>query len=185
MRRKTVEPVGLLPGGWAILSNVCHKSVLLNSDFPKTQDDVWQRTSKGRLLALDLGAKRVGVAVSDELQLTVQPLPPLKRTSWKTLLRQISDLRHSFDAQGMVIGLPLKMDGTEGDAAREARRIARNLSLSLDVPVHLQDERLTSHAAAESLREAGVRSKELTARIDSEAATLILRDFITQKECDV
>ena len=138
--------------------------------------------NRGRLLALDLGTKRVGVAVSDELQMNVQPLPPLKRTSWKTLLRQIYDLRHGYDAQAVVIGLPLKMDGTEGDAAHEARRIARNLSLSLDVPVRLQDERLTSHAATEILREAGVRGQELIARLDSEAAALILRDFILTRD---
>jgi len=155
---------------------------LPKSEFPKPADESEPRKVKGRLLSLDLGMKRVGVALSDELQLTVKPLAPLRRTNWKTLLRQISDLRLSFDAQGVVIGLPLNMDGTEGDAAREARRTARNLSLSLDVPVHLQDERLTSHAAGESLRDAGVSGTELNARLDSEAAALILRDFISQKE---
>lgn len=134
------------------------------------------------MLALDLGTKRVGVAVCDELQLTTQALPALGRTNWKKLLRQISDLRHSFDAQAVVIGLPLNLDGTEGEAARAARRIARNLSLSLPVPVHLQDERLTSRAAEESLREAGLKGAELTARLDSEAAAIILRDFIARQE---
>lgn len=153
-----------------------------NLDFPDIKSVSRSDTSKGRLLALDLGTKRVGVAVSDELQLTVQPLAPLRRTNWKTLLRQISDLRHSFDAQGVVIGLPLNLDGTEGEAAQAARRIARNLSLSLDVPVHLQDERLTSHAAEESLRAAGFSGEELTARVDSEAAVIILRDFIAQRD---
>jgi putative Holliday junction resolvase len=152
---------------------------LPNSDFPNIKSESPPPdTSQGRLLSLDLGTKRVGVAVSDELRLTVQPLPPLRRSNWKTLLRQISELRHSFDAQGVVIGLPLKLDGTEGDAAQEARRIARNLSLSLPVPVHLQDERLTSRAAEETLRAAGVRGRALDARIDSEAAAIILRDFI-------
>lgn len=182
MRRKTVEPVSLLPNGCDILQASAIKSSLLNSDYPNTEDEVPTGTMKGRLLALDLGTKRVGVAVSDELQLAIQPLPPIKRTNWKHLLRQISDLRRSFDAQAVVIGLPLKLDGTEGEAAREARRIARNLSLSLSVPVHLQDERLTSHAAEESLRDEGVSGFELTARLDSEAAALILRDFITQRD---
>lgn len=152
-----------------------------NSDFPDIKSESQSGASKGRLLALDLGTKRVGVAVSDELHLTVQPLAPLRRTNWKTLLRQISDLRHSFDAQGVVIGLPLNLDGTEGEAAQAARRIARNLSLSLAVPVHLQDERLTSHAAEESLRAAGFSGEELNARVDSEAAAIILRDFIAQR----
>jgi putative Holliday junction resolvase len=161
---------------------VCNKSSNLpNSDFPSNKNESQPDTAKGRLLSLDLGTKRVGVAVSDELQLTAQPLPPLRRSNWKNLLRQISALRHTFDAQGVVIGLPLNLDGTEGDAAQEARRIARNLSLSLPVPVHLQDERLTSHAAEESLRAAGVRDKELTARLDGEAAAIILRDFISQR----
>jgi putative Holliday junction resolvase len=155
---------------------------LPDSQFHRIEDGAQPAKLKGRLLALDLGTKRVGVAVSDELQLTTQPLPPLNRTSWKKLLRQISDLRHSFDAQGVVIGLPLNLDGTEGTAALEARRIARNLSLSLNLPVHLQDERLTSHAAEELLRDAGVRGEALAARLDSEAAALILRDFIVQQE---
>jgi putative Holliday junction resolvase len=158
------------------------KSNLPDSTFPTPDAAPQPSDTRGRLLALDLGTKRVGVAVSDELRLTIQPLPPLQRTNWKKLLRQISDLRHSFDAQGVVIGLPLKLDGTEGDAAREARRIARNLSLSLAVPVHLQDERLTSQAAEESLREAGVKGSELRNRLDGEAAALILRDFIARME---
>jgi putative Holliday junction resolvase len=162
--------------------SVYDKINLPDSKIPEIDGGARPETFKGRLLALDLGTKRVGVAVSDELRLTTQPLPPLHRTNWKKLLRQISDLRHSFDAQGVVIGLPLKLDGTEGEAAQEARRIARNLSLSLDLPVHLQDERLTSHAAGELLREAGVTGEELTARLDSEAAALILRDFIAQQE---
>lgn len=162
--------------------DVCNKrSNLPNPDFPSTLNASRPETAKGRLLALDLGTKRVGVAVSDELQLTAQPLPPLRRSNWKNLLRQISDLRHTFDARGVVIGLPLKLDGTEGDAALEARRIARNLSLSLTVPVHLQDERLTSHDAEESLRAAGLSGQALAARLDSEAAAIILRDFISQR----
>src|SRR5436190_17491917 len=85
----------------------------------------------GRLLALDLGTRRVGVAVSDELRLSVRPLPALARGSWKKLLRAIALLCEQFDARGVVVGLPLRLDGVEGEAAREARRIARNLELSL------------------------------------------------------
>lgn len=152
---------------------------LSKSDIPDTTEQTFQRSAKGRLLALDLGTKRVGVAVSDELRLTSQPLPPLKRTNWKDLIRKISELRQSFDAQAIVIGLPLRLDGTEGDAALEARRVAHNLSLSLDIPIHLQDERLTSYAAGSLLRERGLKGRELTARLDSESAMLILRDFIS------
>ena len=134
----------------------------------------------GRLLALDWGARRVGIAVSDESRLSVRPLPYLQRGSWKKLLREISLLREQFDARGVVLGLPLRLDGTEGAAAAEVRRIARNLELSLGVPVFLQDERLTSRAAEEALRASGVSRQELKEHVDSAAAVLILRDHLAK-----
>ncbi len=130
----------------------------------------------GRLLALDLGQKRVGVAVSDEQRLAVRPLMALKRTNWKELLRAVSELVRSFDAKALVVGLPLMMDGTEGDAAIEARRLARNFRLSLSVPVFLQDERLTSREAESRLRDEG--HENVGELVDAEAASIILQDFI-------
>lgn len=135
----------------------------------------------GRLVGLDLGAKRVGVAVSDELQITVTPLPFIERRSWKDLLRRVAAIIEAFDARGLVIGLPLGLDGSDGDAAQEARRKAENFRKSLNVPVYLQDERLTTFAADVKLRSEGVRPQEIENRIDSESAALILRDFIEQK----
>lgn len=132
------------------------------------------------MLALDLGEKRVGVAISDELLITVRPLPYLSRTNWKQLLSAVADLLQRFDAKSLVIGLPLNLDGTEGKAATEARRLARNFELSLKVPVYLQDERLTSREAEESLRAAGRSSNELRQHVDGESAAIILRDFIAQ-----
>ena len=133
----------------------------------------------GRLLALDLSQKRVGVAVSDEQCLIVRPLQTLQRTNWKQLLRTVAETIKRLDARALVIGLPLRLDGSEGSAAQEARRIARNFALSLDVPVYLQDERLTSRQAEEELRAAGLADDELRARVDGESAALILRDFIS------
>ena len=132
----------------------------------------------GRLLALDLGAKRVGVAVSDELHLTVRPLQAIDRANWKKFRREVIELLRDFDAKALVIGLPLSLDGCVGTAAQEALRLANNFKLSLDIPVYLQDERLTSREAEESLRAAGRRTQELRQLIDSESAAIILRDFI-------
>lgn len=137
-----------------------------------------QERLAGRLLALDLGQKRVGLAVSDELGVTVRPLETLRRTNWKQLLRAVAETLKGFDACGLVIGLPLQLDGTEGEAAQEARRLARNFQLSLDVPVYLQDERLTSVEAEEALRSSGYTDEERRARLDGESAAIILRDFI-------
>ena len=115
----------------------------------------------GRLVALDLGAKRVGVAVSDELRIAVTPLPFIERRSWKDLLRRVAAIIEGYDARGLVIGLPLGLDGSDGDAAQEARRLAENFRRSLNVPVYLQDERLTSFAAEEKLKAEGLRPEEI------------------------
>lgn len=136
----------------------------------------------GRLLALDLGAKRVGVAVCDETRTSVRPLPFLHRSNWKRLLKEIGGLCREFDVRGVVVGLPLGLDGSEGEAALHSRSIARNLALSLDIPVYLQDERLTSRAAEEHLRAAGLSPGEIKKQVDGEAAALILSDFISRGE---
>ena len=146
----------------------------------KDQDVVPEelRRASGRLLALDIGTKRVGVAVSDELGLTARPLPALPRTNWKRLLRDVSELCREFDVKGVVVGLPLRLDGSEGDAAAEARRLARNFGLSLPCPVFLQDERLTSKEAEAELRRAGHAESEIKGLVDSHAAEIILRDYL-------
>lgn len=112
------------------------------------------------------------------MRVSVRALPALPRRSWKNLVASVTRLVRDFDAAAVIVGLPLCLDGTEGDAARETRRLARNLELSLGVPVHLQDERLTSRAAEETLRDEGAAREEISARVDGEAAALILRDFI-------
>ena len=133
---------------------------------------------QGRVLAIDMGSKRVGLAVSDELRLTVRTLPPLPRTPWKRLLSSLAELCVQFDVRSIVLGLPLRLDGTEGDAAQEVRRVARNLELSLKLPLFFQDERLTSKDAEASMRERGLQDAEISERIDGEAASIILSDFL-------
>ena len=140
--------------------------------------DVFSVPVQGRLVALDLGTKRIGVAVSDELQLTTRAVKTIERTGWKKLLLQIKEILAEFDAVGLVIGLPYNFDGTESEMSREARRIAANFSLSLSIPVILQDERVTSYEAKGRLWKQGLTGKEFRARVDNEAAAIILSDFI-------
>lgn len=147
-----------------------------------TPNDPAAGLEPGRLLALDLGAARVGVAVSDERRVSARPLPALRRTNWKKLVGEVAQLCSRFDARGVVVGLPLNLNGTEGEAALEARRLARNFSLTLGLPVHLQDERLTSRAAAEKLRAEGSTDAEVAAAIDSQSAALILEDFLLARD---
>lgn len=132
----------------------------------------------GPILALDPGEKLVGAAVSDENLITIKRLPPLKRSNWKTLLQDMLSLIERFDVKTIVIGLPLALDGTQGEAAQKVQRLARNLARSVLLPVFLQDERLTSFEAMENLKAEGKRRDEIPAFIDGEAAALILRDFL-------
>ncbi len=146
-----------------------------NSEFT----NVFRAPQTGRLLALDLGTKRIGVAVSDELQFTVRPVCVIERKAWKKILKQIIALIEEFDAVGLVLGLPYNFDGSESEMSAEARRLARNFSLSLTIPVFPQDERVSSYAAKGFLWKSGVSEKEARKRVDSEAAAIILSDFIT------
>ena len=137
--------------------------------------------SFGRLLAIDLGAKRVGLAVTDELQLTVTPLERLERSNWKDLLRRVAALVESYDARALIIGFPLNIDGSYGPAAEDALRSAENFRKSLNVPVFLEDERLTSVAAESEMKHRGMASDEIMRRVDSESAAIILRDFLSTR----
>ena len=133
----------------------------------------------GPVLALDLGEKLVGVAISDERLITTKRLDPLKRSNWKKLLQDLRRLLERFDAKTIVVGLPLRLDGTEGDAAKNVRRLALNLAKSVRQPVFLQDERLTSFEAMENLKAEGRKTVEIPALVDGEAAATILRDFLS------
>ncbi len=174
-------------------TKVCHsvrrtivwaEAGLLDLDKPETAvtSDAIRPDGAGRLLALDLGLKRVGVAVSDELGITANPLPPIHRRSWKDLLGRIAAIIQSYDARGLVIGLPLSLDGTEGSAAADARAAAEKFQRSLRIPVYLQDERLTTVSATARLKEAGRSAREIKRQVDSESASLILGDFIAESE---
>ncbi|MCU1288603.1 MAG: putative holliday junction resolvase [Acidobacteria bacterium] len=148
---------------------------------PTDFTDVFSAPNEGRIIALDLGTKRLGVAVCDELQITVRPLFTLKRQGWKKLLVQIKDILAEYDARALVLGLPYNFDGTESEMSEEARRVARNFSLSLPIPVFLQDERMTSYDARGNLWKNGADKKEMLENIDSHAAAIILSDFLSRK----
>ncbi|MBV9243149.1 MAG: Holliday junction resolvase RuvX [Acidobacteria bacterium] len=129
-------------------------------------------------MAIDPGTKRCGVAVCDQLRVAIRPLPRLERSSWKKLLSNIRELVAELDAVAVVVGLPLESDGSDGPMTLEARDIARKLTLSLDIPVLLQDERVTSYEAKGRLWKSGRSLQEGRDLVDSEAAAIILEDFL-------
>ena len=132
----------------------------------------------GRIIAIDPGTKKLGVAVSDPDRVLARPLPIIQRTSWKKLLLQIRNILAEYDAGALVLGLPYNFDGTESEMTAEARDMARKLQLSLDIPVFLQDERATTYEARGRLWKARVEGEEMRRVLDSEAAVIILTDFL-------
>lgn len=134
----------------------------------------------GRLLALDLGAKRTGAALSDEMQITVRPLPGLGSCRDAHFADMVRELVRRHDARAVVIGLPLRMDGSPGDAAQQVLAMARRFEAVWQLPVFTHDERLTSVEAEETerARRGRKRRRGTQPSLDSEAAAIILRDFI-------
>jgi putative Holliday junction resolvase len=174
------RPGGRKPSKWRELQGLRYTPRLTKTPFINIIA-VEGSAVLGRVLAIDMGSKRVGLALSDELRLSVRTLPALPRTPWKRLLTSLAGLCKEFDVRMIVVGLPLRLDGVEGDAAQEVRRLAHNLELTLKIPVSLQDERLTSKAAEGSLREQGLHGRQISESVDSEAAAIILRDYISDQ----
>ena len=135
-----------------------------------------------RLLGLDLGSKRIGVAVSDEMGWTAQGLCVLNRHGGKRDLENIARLVQEQQSQAVVLGLPLNMDGSEGDQARRAREFGEKLKEHIKLPVHLWDERLTTWEAEGILKEAGVKGPKRKLVVDKVAATLILKSYLQARE---
>jgi putative Holliday junction resolvase len=135
-----------------------------------------------RLLGLDLGSKRIGVAVSDEMGWTAQGLTVLNRHGGVRDLENIARLVSEQGAEAIVLGLPINMDGSEGEQARKVRQFAEKLKQHLDIEVHLWDERLTTWEAEGILKEAGVKGQKRKQVVDKVAAALILKSYLQARE---
>jgi putative holliday junction resolvase len=135
----------------------------------------------GRVLGIDAGERRVGVAMSDELRLLASPLVVLDRSKGLApILDRLSDLARRESVGHMVVGLPLNADGSEGSQARRARDFARVAARVVGVPVELWDERLSTQRAEEIVRAQGRNTRTLRERgeIDAIAAAVILQDYL-------
>lgn len=132
----------------------------------------------GRVLALDLGKRRIGLAVSDELGLTAQGLPTLQRTNKARDLEALNQLIRDRSVALVVVGQPLHMSGTEGRQANYAAQFARTLGALTRVEVRLWDERLTTVEAGRVLRQSGVSRQKQKAAVDRLSAVLILQSYL-------
>ena len=132
----------------------------------------------GRVLAIDYGAKRIGLAVTDELGLTAQGLPTLHRTNKHNDFNHLRRTIKQYEVTELVVGLPLRMSGDEGTQAEKVRGFADELGTKFKLPVHLQDERLTSVEANRVLDQTAMGDERRKQVVDRVAAVLILQAFL-------
>jgi putative Holliday junction resolvase len=137
----------------------------------------------GRVLAVDWGTRRVGIAVSDESRTLARPLPILEVDSRDQVLRDLAALAAECGAEEVLVGHPLNLDGTAGESAREAQRLAEALRAALpEVRVVLVDERLTSVQAEAILRERGEKLRGRKQRVDQVSASILLQEYLDAEE---
>ncbi|HYN98511.1 MAG TPA: Holliday junction resolvase RuvX [Actinomycetota bacterium] len=130
------------------------------------------------ILGIDPGSRRVGVAVSDAGGSIAFPLAVLERKDDDSYLDELADLARLREVDEIVVGLPTRLDGTEGPEALEAVRIAGILRNKLGLPVHMLDERFTTRIAQGALRANNVSSRKQKPMVDKVAATLLLQSYL-------
>ncbi|MFI5282205.1 MAG: Holliday junction resolvase RuvX [Candidatus Dormibacterales bacterium] len=133
-----------------------------------------------RTLAVDPGSKRVGLALSDPTGTIAQGLSTLDAEPSSTLPSRVARAASAHGARRIVVGLPLRLDGSHGPEAADARRLADAIRKASGLPVELVDERMTTAAAERSMIEGGVRRAERRLSIDQVAATLLLQSHLDQ-----
>jgi len=133
-----------------------------------------------RYLAIDYGTKRTGLAICDPAETIVSPLAVLE--GQKELLKKIADVVKANGVEAVVLGLPLNMDNSEGPQAKLVLKFADQLKEHLDIPIHFQDERLSSFGAEDKLAPADFTRGEKRKRLDAVAAAEILEAFLERKK---
>ena len=131
-----------------------------------------------RILALDVGARRIGLAISDPLGITAQGLETLQRTSKRADLEYLEAIILKNDVREIVVGHPLRLSGSASAQTAKVEEFAEQLRQRFQLPVHLWDERLTSAQAQRVLRESGISIHKRGQAVDRMAAVLILQSFL-------
>ena len=141
-------------------------------DFKKKQ------TSKTRLIGLDLGSKRIGVSICDERQSIATPYKTIDRINTNNLIDELKEIIKENNVKGIVIGNPINMDGSLGSSAQSVKDISINISKSIDLPICLWDERLSTVGAFNLSNKLDVNISKKLKKIDENAAAFILQGAI-------
>lgn len=134
-----------------------------------------------KILSLDIGTVRIGIATSDIMEIIASAYEVYRRKNLKQDVMHIAEIVNNLSVGEIVIGLPLKMDGSEGQSVEMARLFGDELSKLVNVPIHYQDERLSTVSAERILIESGMRREKRKDKIDAVAATIILQTYLDKK----
>jgi putative Holliday junction resolvase len=141
-----------------------------------------QDNPPGRIMALDVGSRTIGLAVTDPLGYTAQGLETIRRRNKRTDLAALEEVIRRLEVTQLVVGLPLRMSGAEGIQSGRMREFVTMLEQHFDLPIHLWDERLTSVEANRVLRETEMSIKKRAAVVDQLAAVLILQNWMEARQ---
>ncbi len=134
----------------------------------------------GRILAVDYGSKNIGMAYSDEVGITIQPMPSLPNLGLKDFVKKLRGAVQSLEIRQLILGMPLNMDGTQGDAFARMQQLMEILKGKLEIPLHGMDERLSTVEAAEIWKDLSRKQQKKYRTIDSLAAALILERYLKE-----
>lgn len=132
----------------------------------------------GRVMALDVGERRIGIALSDPTRTLAAPLTTIRAEPRAAALKRIATLIREHEVTALVIGLPLTMSGNVGPQATLVQQFADELRQMIEIPLYFIDERLTTAAAERMMLELNLKPEQRKARIDEVAASIILQDFL-------
>jgi putative Holliday junction resolvase len=147
----------------------------------KINEDKKLASSTGRILGLDVGSRRIGIAVSDPLGITAQGLDTLQRRNKRHDLAALERVIRDYDVREIVVGLPLRMSGEEGIQSGKMQEFAEELRKRFRLPVHMWDERLTSAEANRLLRATELSIEKRAKAVDRMAAVLILQGWMENR----
>ena len=142
-----------------------------------------KKDTRMRILGLDYGGRRIGVAICDELGMTAQGLTTIIKKNREADLGAIAELVRQYDIERIVIGYPLRLDGSAGIQCEKIDRFARRLEIRFSLPVIRWDETLSTKEAEEILREAGMRREKRKEAVDRLAASIILQGYLDSPLC--
>ena len=134
--------------------------------------------NKSRLLGIDPGKKRIGLAISDEDKLVSTPLKTILKKKFFDFIKEIKEIIEENNIKGIIVGNPLNMDGSKGSSSQSSNDFARNLSNNISIPVTMWDERLSSEGAFKLSANIGVNTSKKIEKLDQNAASFILQGVL-------